>query len=159
MTQSDTHEAEGMTRASCAGRVERAARAAPGEKAAVPTLAAKRSHPEAGGASESAIPAADVQKAGFSIGAAVTAPNVDTITCASRMVRIERPGAARHEATGAALNLATGSALVHPLAGARDANRTRCRRGTGRQCRHADAQCGHRAGCPIPADPAGEGGR
>lgn len=118
MTQSATLEVEGMTCASCAGRVERAVKAVPGVTGASVNLAMKTLHADFTGAADPAALAAAITKAGYGVGAAETALTVDGMTCASCVARIERALKAWPGVTGAEVNLATGNAVVHHMAGA-----------------------------------------
>ncbi|MDE3123582.1 MAG: copper-translocating P-type ATPase [Paracoccaceae bacterium] len=117
MTQTATLEVEGMTCASCAGRVERAVKAVPGVKAASVNLAMKTLSAEFDEKADPAALAAAVTKAGYGIGETDTALTVEGMTCASCVGRIERALKAWPGVTGAEVNLATGSAVVHHLAG------------------------------------------
>ncbi|WP_127903820.1 heavy metal translocating P-type ATPase [Solirhodobacter olei] len=112
-----TLEVEGMTCASCAGRVERAAKAVPGVTEASVNLAMKTLRADFSSGADPAALAAAVKKAGYDIGNTDTRLNVEGMTCASCVGRIERALKAWPGVTGAEVNLATGDALVHHLAG------------------------------------------
>ncbi|MBI1220714.1 MAG: heavy metal translocating P-type ATPase [Rhodobacteraceae bacterium] len=118
MTQSATLEVEGMTCASCAGRVERAVKAVPGVSGASVNLAMKTLHADFSGASDPSALATAIRKAGYDVGAADTALSIEGMTCASCVARIERALKAWPGVTGAEVNLATGGAVVHHMAGA-----------------------------------------
>ena len=115
---SATLEVEGMTCASCAGRVERAAKAVPGVTGASVNLAMKTLQVDFADRADPAALAAAVAKAGYGVGETDTALTVEGMTCASCVARIERALKAWPGVTGAEVNLATGSARVHHLAGA-----------------------------------------
>ncbi len=113
-----TLDVEGMTCASCAGRVERAVKAVPGITTANVNLAMKSLHAEFEGPADPAAIAAAIEKAGYGVSHSDTQLKVEGMTCASCVGRIERALSAYPGVTGADVNLATGSAVVHHLAGA-----------------------------------------
>jgi Cu+-exporting ATPase len=119
---------EGMTCASCAGRVERALQAVPGVADASVNLATERAHVLAAAPATRATLIAAIERAGYAVPAA-DAPvrlQIDGMTCASCAGRVERalkavPGVAdasvnlateRAEVTGHALDAATLAAAV-----------------------------------------------
>ena len=118
---------DGMTCASCVGRVERALQAVSGVASANVNLATERAtvQPQAGAdaaALKGALVAA-VEKAGYSVtqpAPATTELNVDGMTCASCVGRVERALKAVPGVTEASVNLATERATVHGSAAAED---------------------------------------
>ena len=117
MAQSTTLQVEGMSCASCAGRVERAACALPGVTAANVNLAMKTLHADLDGTDAKALAEA-VAKAGYKVESTDTQLAVEGMSCASCVGRVERVLKAYPGVTGAEVNLATGSATVHHFAGA-----------------------------------------
>jgi heavy metal translocating P-type ATPase len=115
---STTLDVEGMTCASCAGRVERAVNALPGVTSASVNLAMNTLHADFDANVTPQTIAEAVRKAGYGIGNEDTQMQVEGMTCASCVARIERALVAYPGVTGAEVNLATGTATVHHLAGA-----------------------------------------
>ncbi|MFM7332852.1 MAG: copper ion binding protein, partial [Tabrizicola sp.] len=105
---------EGMTCASCAGRVERALKAVPGVTAARVNLATERAEVEGSATPEALIGA--VEKVGYSVPAHAQELVVEGMTCASCVARVERALKAVPGVTGATVNLATESARVEGVA-------------------------------------------
>jgi heavy metal translocating P-type ATPase len=100
----------GMTCASCVGRVELALRAVPGVEEASVNLLTGRADVR-GTAPPDALRAA-VERAGYAVPEAETTLDVAGMTCASCVGRVERAFLAVPGVTGAAVNLATGRATV-----------------------------------------------
>ena len=107
---------EGMTCASCAGRVERALKAVPGVTAARVNLATERAEVEGTAAPEALIGA--VERVGYSVPAPAQELVIEGMTCASCVARVERALKAVPGVTGATVNLATESARVEGVADA-----------------------------------------
>ena len=105
---------QGMTCASCAGRVERALKAVPGVTAARVNLATERAEVEGHAAPQALIGA--VEKVGYSVPAQAQELVVEGMTCASCVARVERALKAVPGVTGATVNLATESARVEGVA-------------------------------------------
>jgi len=106
---------EGMTCASCVGRVERALKAVPGVTAASVNLATGRAEVTGTALPEAVIGA--VTGAGYDVPAQRVDLVVEGMTCASCVGRVERALKAVPGVTGASVNLATESAHVEGLAG------------------------------------------
>ncbi|WP_244472416.1 heavy metal translocating P-type ATPase [Methylobacterium sp. Leaf108] len=104
---------EGMTCASCVGRVERAIAAVPGVSAVSVNLATSRASLRIAtdGAVAGVIEAID--QAGYRVPPGETTVAVGGMTCASCVGRVERALAAVPGVTSASVNLATGRATVH----------------------------------------------
>ncbi len=105
---------EGMTCASCAGRVERALKAVPGVTAARVNLATERAEVEGTAAPEALIGA--VERVGYKVPAPAQELVIEGMTCASCVARVERALKAVPGVTGATVNLATESARVEGVA-------------------------------------------
>jgi Au+-exporting ATPase len=105
---------EGMTCASCSGRVERALKAVPGVTGASVNLATARAE-VSGSASPEAVIAA-VRGAGYEVPLSATELTVEGMTCASCVGRVERALRAVPGVTEATVNLATETAQVRGLA-------------------------------------------
>ena len=106
---------EGMSCASCTGRVERALSALPGARDVSVNLATGRASLTGARASE-AVEA--IRAAGYEVPEAVTAVTVEGMSCASCTGRVERALAALPGTVGASVNLATGRAELRHAAGA-----------------------------------------
>jgi Cu+-exporting ATPase len=107
-----TFKVEGMTCASCAGRVEKALKAVPGVDSASINLATEKATvrvaPEVG---SNALYAA-VEKAGYEVPSNTVSLSVSGMTCASCVTRVERALTKVHGVIGASVNLATEKAQV-----------------------------------------------
>ncbi len=114
-TETLTLPVDGMTCASCAGRVERAAAAVPGVRAARVNLAAETVTIE-GEAAPAAIAEA-LASAGYPARTQVLAFDVEGMSCASCTGRVERALRAVPGVTEARVNLATGRASVTAIEG------------------------------------------
>ena len=106
---------EGMSCASCTGRVERALSALPSARDVSVNLATGRASLTGAQASE-AVEA--IRAAGYDVPEAVTAVSVEGMSCASCTGRVERALSALPGAVGASVNLATGRAELRHAAGA-----------------------------------------
>ncbi len=106
---------EGMTCASCVGRVERALKAVPGVTSASVNLATGRAEVTGSAPPEAVIGA--VTGAGYDVPAQPVDLVVEGMTCASCVGRVERALKAVPGVTAASVNLATESAHVEGLAG------------------------------------------
>ena len=105
----------GMSCASCVGRVEKALRAVPGVRAAAVNLATERAHVEGG---ELMAIATAIRKAGYEPVEQQVELQIEGMTCASCVARVER---ALRQAPGvleANVNLATERASVRLVEGA-----------------------------------------
>jgi Cu+-exporting ATPase len=110
-----------MTCASCVGRVERALRAAPGVSDAVVNLAAGTAHVTHDAATSAAELAGVLQRAGYPAAEAEVRLEVDGMTCASCVGRVERALKAQPGVTSASVNLATGIARATIVSGVTNA--------------------------------------
>ncbi len=103
---------EGMTCASCVGRVERALKAVPGVSEVSVNLATERASVTPGGAVDPAQLVDAVERAGYQVPVTTVDIPVEGMTCASCVGRVERVLKAVPGVTGAAVNLATERASV-----------------------------------------------
>jgi len=110
---------EGMTCASCSARVERALGKVPGLQQGIVNLATETASVTAATAAE--LPAlvaaavAAVQKAGYGVGQRSTTLQIEGMTCASCVARVERALQRVPGVLGATVNLATETATVQAL--------------------------------------------
>jgi Au+-exporting ATPase len=113
---------EGMTCASCVGRIERALKAVPGVETVSVNLATERASITTTSAVPRAKLVAAVENAGYSVpvksagSAGPTELSIEGMTCASCVGRVERALKAIPGVTGAVVNLATERATVHGAA-------------------------------------------
>lgn len=110
---------EGMSCASCVGRVERAIRAVPGVAEVAVNLATERATITADSGTDRARLVAAIEKAGYDVPAetaATTELAVEGMSCASCVGRVERAILAVPGVTGAAVNLATERATIQGAA-------------------------------------------
>ncbi|KAF0116018.1 MAG: Cu2+-exporting ATPase [Rhodobacteraceae bacterium] len=105
---------EGMTCASCVGRVERALKAVPGVTSVAVNLATERAEVH-GTATPKALIGA-VTRVGYAVTSPVRDLVIDGMTCASCVARVERALQAVPGVTSAHVNLATESARVEGMA-------------------------------------------
>jgi heavy metal translocating P-type ATPase len=105
---------DGMTCASCSGRVERALQALPGVASASVNLATGRAEVTGSARADAAISA--VRAAGYDVPLAPQTLGVEGMTCASCSGRVERALLAVPGVTSATVNLATETAHVTGLA-------------------------------------------
>jgi heavy metal translocating P-type ATPase len=110
-------EIEGMTCASCVGRVERALKGVAGVEAAAVNLATERAEVLGAGLDRAALVGA-VEAAGYDVRSRPVELAIEGMTCASCVARVERALKAVPGVTAAAVNLATERATV---SGAADA--------------------------------------
>ena len=110
---------DGMTCASCATRVERAVRAVPGVAAASVNLATEALSVQGAAALTGAVAAA-IERAGYAVARDMLTLQIEGMTCASCVSRVEKALAAVPGVLAASVNLATEQAQV-TLAG-RDAD-------------------------------------
>ena len=110
---------EGMTCASCAGRVEKALKKLPGVSEASVNLATERASVSADASVNLALLSAAVDKAGYHVGEQTLSLQIEGMTCASCASRVEKALKKLPGVGSAEVNLATERAEVH-LAGDRD---------------------------------------
>ncbi|OVZ62744.1 copper-translocating P-type ATPase [Pigmentiphaga sp. NML030171] len=103
---------EGMTCASCVGRVERALSQVPGVRRASVNLATETAEVEADAPVQAATLRAAVEKAGYEIPAGSVDLSIGGMTCASCVSRVEKALARVPGVAGAEVNLATETARV-----------------------------------------------
>jgi P-type Cu+ transporter len=120
-TQTLTLAIDGMTCASCVGRVERALAHVPGVTAASVNLATESAAVESGGGVSPGALAAAVEKAGYAVPREAVDLRVDGMTCATCVGRVERALTAVPGVLEVAVNLASGRAHVLRLAGSASA--------------------------------------
>ncbi len=108
---------EGMTCASCVGRVERALKAAPGVTGAEVNLATETARITTDGSTGPAALADVLDKAGYPARVAQVVFQVGDMTCASCVGRVERALGGVPGVIGASVNLATETATVRYLEG------------------------------------------
>src|SRR5574337_324748 len=106
----------GMTCASCVARVEKALKAVPGVESASVNLATEQATVQAGPGVTADTLAAAVRKAGYEVASAETTLQVEGMTCASCVTRVEKALLKVPGVTGAVVNLATERATVQALA-------------------------------------------
>jgi Cu+-exporting ATPase len=109
---------EGMTCASCAGRVERALRKVPGVAEAHVNLAAERA--DVTGTATPAELAGAIRAAGYAVPEAERSIGIEGMTCASCAGRVERALAKVPGVISVSVNLATERATLRLLAGVED---------------------------------------
>ena len=116
---------EGMTCASCVGRVEKALKAIPGVANAVVNLATEKASITTSGPVDRAVVVKAVDYAGYAVSASFTAPAaaslevaIEGMTCASCVGRVEKALKAVPGVTNAVVNLATEKATVQGTADA-----------------------------------------
>ncbi|MDP4032306.1 MAG: heavy metal translocating P-type ATPase [Pseudorhodobacter sp.] len=111
----------GMTCASCVGRVERAIRAVPGVTSAAVNLATETAEVHLGAQAMPGAVVAAIKGAGYEVVPEEITLQIEGMTCASCVGRVERALLAVPGVSDAAVNLATESALVRLVAGQADA--------------------------------------
>ena len=116
---------EGMTCASCVGRVERALKAVPGVADAVVNLATEKASITTNAAVDPATLVKAVEDVGYEVAASFSAPTAATLevaiegmTCASCVGRVEKALKAVPGVTNAVVNLATEKATIQGSADA-----------------------------------------
>ena len=127
---------EGMTCASCVGRVERALKAVPGVAGATVNLATEKASITMSGAVDRATLVKAVEDVGYEVPASFSTPAgtplevaIEGMTCASCVGRVEKALNAVPGVTNAVVNLATEKATVQ---GTADAAAVASPRGEGR---------------------------
>jgi len=108
---------EGMTCASCVGRVERALKAVPGVKTAAVNLATERADITFSGMANPQAAVRAIESAGYSVREETTELAIEDMTCASCVGRVEKALAKIPGVLEATVNLATERARVRHLAG------------------------------------------
>ncbi|WP_370644487.1 heavy metal translocating P-type ATPase [Methylorubrum sp. B1-46] len=109
---------EGMSCASCVGRVERALAALPGVADVSVNLATGRASLELPEGTPPSRAVEAIREAGYDVPETVTAVAVEGMNCASCVGRVERALLAMPGATSASVNLATGRAELRHAVGA-----------------------------------------
>ncbi len=104
-------DVEGMTCASCVGRVERALKAVPGVQSASVNLATERAE-VSGAAVDRALLVKAVEDAGYDVTSRPVDLQIEGMTCASCVARVERALKTVSGVTYASVNLATERAHV-----------------------------------------------
>ncbi|WP_076743588.1 heavy metal translocating P-type ATPase [Sphingomonas jeddahensis] len=107
---------EGMTCASCVGRVERALRKVPGVRAANVNLATERAAIEGDERADRGALVAAIQSAGYHVPTSTVELGIEGMTCASCVGRVERALAMVPGVEQASVNLATERATVRGAA-------------------------------------------
>jgi Cu+-exporting ATPase len=107
---------QGMTCASCAGRVEKALKKVPGVAEASVNLAAETATVQAGSDTTATALAEAITHAGYTVPQASTELNVEGMTCASCSGRVEKALKKVPGVLSASVNLATNQAVVRHLA-------------------------------------------
>ncbi len=108
---------EGMTCASCVGRVEKVLKALPDVAAANVNLATERAEITFRGPADAAGAAKAIENAGYSVPEETTELAIEGMTCASCVGRVERALKAAPGVIEASVNLATEKATIRHLAG------------------------------------------
>ncbi|MDD0976235.1 heavy metal translocating P-type ATPase [Pseudomonas fontis] len=109
---------DGMTCASCVGRVERALKAVPGVQAAAVNLATERADITFKGAADPRAAIRAIEVAGYSVREDSTELVIEDMTCASCVGRVEKALKQVPGVLDATVNLATERARVKHLVGA-----------------------------------------
>ncbi|WP_099864940.1 heavy metal translocating P-type ATPase [Pararhizobium haloflavum] len=107
---------EGMSCASCVGRVEKALSAVPGVAAAVVNLATEKAEIRLDRPVDRHFLVGAIEKVGYSVPEGSVELAIQGMTCASCVGRVERKLAAVPGVTSAAVNLAAERAVVHGTA-------------------------------------------
>lgn len=108
---------EGMTCASCVGRVERALKQVPGVQSAAVNLATERADITFTGLADPLAAVRAIEGAGYTVREETTELAIEDMTCASCVGRVEKALATIPGVLEAAVNLATERARVRHLAG------------------------------------------
>ena len=108
---------EGMTCASCVGRVERALKEVPGVQTAAVNLATERADITFNGVPDPQRAVRAIEQAGYNVPEAVSELGVDEMTCASCVGQVEKSLTRVPGVLEATVNLATERARVRHLAG------------------------------------------
>ncbi len=105
----------GMTCASCANRVEKSLRAVPGVQAATVNLATEQAFVAAEADVDSATLSAAIRKAGYDVALRETVFQIEDMTCASCVARVEKALRKVPGVLSATVNLATERATIQSL--------------------------------------------
>ncbi len=108
---------EGMTCASCVGRVERALKAVPGVQTAAVNLATERADITFTGLADPQAAVRAIESAGYTVREETTELAIEDMTCASCVGRVEKALATIPGVLEATVNLATERARVRHVAG------------------------------------------
>ena len=108
---------EGMTCASCVGRVERALKEVPGVQTATVNLATERADITFTGLADPQAAVRAIERAGYIVREEITELAIEDMTCASCVGRVEKALAKVPGVLEATVNLATERARVRHLAG------------------------------------------
>ncbi|WP_283603241.1 heavy metal translocating P-type ATPase [Serratia proteamaculans] len=108
---------DGMTCASCVGRVERALKAVPGVQTASVNLATERADLTFTGAADPQAAVRAIESAGYAVREETTELAIEEMTCASCVGRVEKALTQLPGVLEASVNLATERARVRHLAG------------------------------------------
>ncbi len=108
---------EGMTCASCVGRVERALKAVPGIETATVNLATERADISFTGTADAQAAVRAIESAGYNVREETTELAIEEMTCASCVGRVEKALAQVPGVIEANVNLATERARVRHFAG------------------------------------------
>ncbi|MGO2303451.1 MAG: heavy metal translocating P-type ATPase [Providencia sp.] len=109
---------EGMTCASCVGRVERALKAVPEISTAVVNLATERADITFTGAADPLAAVRAIENSGYTVREETTELTIEEMTCASCVGRVEKALAQVPGVLEATVNLATERARIRHLSGA-----------------------------------------
>ncbi len=118
MSVTTSFHVEGMSCASCVGRVERSLRALPGVEDVAVNLVSEKATVRFAGAPDMAQVAATLDRAGYPMADADTVLTIEGMTCASCVGRVERALMAVPGVMEASVNLATQTARVRYAEGA-----------------------------------------
>jgi len=130
---------EGMTCASCVGRVEKVLKRLPGVSNAAVNLATERAEVTFTGAPDPVLVAKAVEEAGYSVPEQTTSLQIEGMTCASCVARIERVLEAVPGVTAAVVNLATEKAQIRHTASLAASDLERAVRDAGYEARQITA--------------------
>lgn len=108
---------DGMTCASCVGRVERALKTVPGVQTAAVNLATERADITFSGLADPQAAVRAIESAGYTVREETTELAIEDMTCASCVGRVEKALAKILGVLEATVNLATERARVRHLAG------------------------------------------
>ena len=108
---------EGMTCASCVGRVERALKAVPGVQTAAVNLATERADITFTGLADPQAAVRAIERAGYTVREETTELAIEDMTCASCVGRVEKALTKTPGVLEATVNLATERARVRHLVG------------------------------------------
>ena len=118
MSQTASFTVDGMTCASCVGRVERSLSTLPGVEAVSVNLVSGKAQVTFAERPDAEAVAAALGKAGYPLATEETRLSVEGMTCASCVGRVERALKAAPGVLAASVNLATNEAAVRFAAGA-----------------------------------------